>query len=172
MHGRLLAEITHGAHLLRSGRTVGRSSARGIVRRDGRLLMVCSRNGDYKFPGGGVEPGESVPDAVRRELAEECGARVLAVGEPFGRVVEYAVAKEAGYDLFANTSWYLRCEIADELGAQHLEDDERELGLVPTWVDLDEAIGVNSALLAGGGAAPRWLRRETTVLRLLRDEPH
>ncbi|GIG59921.1 hypothetical protein Lfu02_42930 [Longispora fulva] len=166
MHGRLLAEIAHDDDLILSGRTVGRSSVRGIVRRHGRLLMVRSRDGDYKFPGGGVEAGESVPDALCRELAEECGARVLGVGEPFGRVLEHAAAREADYDVFTNTSWYLHCEIAADFGEQRLEDDERELGLVPVWVDIAEAIAVNSALLAGG-AGPRWLRRETTVLRLV-----
>lgn len=57
-----------------------------VVERDGRLLL-CRRPagkrhaGLWEFPGGKLHPGETVEDAVRRELAEELGVEVLAVGE-------------------------------------------------------------------------------------------
>ena len=47
-----------------------------VICREGRYL-VCRRplhkrhGGLWEFPGGKVHPGESLPDAVRRELAEE-----------------------------------------------------------------------------------------------------
>lgn len=56
--------------------------------RDGRLLAARRSHppelaGRWEVPGGGVEPGESDPEAVRRECAEELGAEVL-VGERVG----------------------------------------------------------------------------------------
>lgn len=42
--------------------------------RDGQILVVKheKQNGPYwLLPGGGIEPGESIPDALRRELREE-----------------------------------------------------------------------------------------------------
>ena len=36
-----------------------RSAVRGIVHYQNKLLMVCTKEGDYKFPGGGIEDGES-----------------------------------------------------------------------------------------------------------------
>ena len=57
-----------------------------VVRRYGRVL-VCQRPGHkrhgglWEFPGGKIEPGESVLDAMRRELAEELGATVTSVEE-------------------------------------------------------------------------------------------
>ena len=56
---------------------------------DGRLLLVRRRNepgrGLWSVPGGRLEPGETVPAAVEREVREETGLRVRA-GAEVGRV--------------------------------------------------------------------------------------
>jgi len=51
-------------------------AAIAIVRRRGRILLCQRRAGDtfggyWEFPGGKVEPGESLEDCLRRELREE-----------------------------------------------------------------------------------------------------
>ncbi|WP_419945175.1 NUDIX hydrolase [Candidatus Poriferisodalis sp.] len=52
----------------------------GIAVRDGSVLLVrrgCPPGeGLWAFPGGRVEPGESLSEAVERELAEETGLEV------------------------------------------------------------------------------------------------
>ena len=52
---------------------------RALIIRD-RKILVCQTVGkDYFFlPGGHVEFGESMQDALRRELIEELNARVIA----------------------------------------------------------------------------------------------
>ena len=58
-----------------------------VVRRDDTLL-VCQRplhkqhGGLWEFAGGKCEPGESDCDAITRELHEELGVTVGAVGSP------------------------------------------------------------------------------------------
>ena len=50
--------------------------AAGLVFQNGRLLIARRRKGDHlgglwEFPGGKIEPGETAPEALRRELGEE-----------------------------------------------------------------------------------------------------
>ena len=42
----------------------------------GRLAVVRNEQGRYFLPGGGIEPGESLELALRREVLEECGRQV------------------------------------------------------------------------------------------------
>lgn len=58
-----------------------------IVVRDGKLLMTRRTAGSHlgglwELPGGKVEPGESPPAALARELREELGVSAR-VGAPF-----------------------------------------------------------------------------------------
>ncbi len=60
-----------------------------VVRRDGRILVTrrhghAERGGQWEFPGGKVEPGESEPDALVREIREELDCAV-AVGPLLAR---------------------------------------------------------------------------------------
>lgn len=57
-----------------------------VIERGGHLLL-CRRPlgkrhaGLWEFPGGKFLPGESALEAARRELTEELGVEVLAVGD-------------------------------------------------------------------------------------------
>lgn len=52
---------------------------------DGRWLLVRrSDTGQWALPGGTLDWGETIKEAVERELAEEAGVRVLALGELSG----------------------------------------------------------------------------------------
>ncbi len=53
---------------------------------DGRILISQRRPDDtfggyWEFPGGGLEPGESLKECVARELREELGI-IIEVGDP------------------------------------------------------------------------------------------
>lgn len=62
-----------------------------VVRRDGRILVTrrhghAERGGQWEFPGGKVEPGESEPEALVREIREELDCAV-DVGPLLARTV-------------------------------------------------------------------------------------
>jgi 8-oxo-dGTP diphosphatase len=64
-----------------------------LIEFEGKLLVCQRRRGDrfallWEFPGGKVEPGEHLADALRRELCEELG-----VTAPVGPVVYRTVFK-------------------------------------------------------------------------------
>lgn len=59
-----------------------------IIHRDGHILIARRPSsgllgGMWEFPGGKVETGEALPDALRREIQEELGVNVR-VEKPFG----------------------------------------------------------------------------------------
>ena len=54
-----------------------RPSAYGLIINDGHLLVSTMRQtGRYTLPGGAMECGETILDAIRRETHEECGIEV------------------------------------------------------------------------------------------------
>ena len=58
--------------------TFTRNSARSIIVRGGKVAMIHSLKYDYyKFPGGGIENGESPVEAMIRETWEEAGLVVI-----------------------------------------------------------------------------------------------
>jgi 8-oxo-dGTP diphosphatase len=64
----------------------------GVVTRDGRALIIRRghepRKGEWSLPGGLIELGERLIDAVRREISEETGldVEVGPMVETFDRV--------------------------------------------------------------------------------------
>lgn len=166
---RLLAEIERHKGVNRMGRAIRRDAVRAIVFRDSQILLLYTkRDGSYVFPGGGVDSGESHVQALARELREECGAELLQIQAPFGKVVEYAFPKEPDFEVFCMTSYYYLCTIGEKLGPQGLKGYEQDLGLEPHWTTVDKALAANEALLTKGVAAP-WTQRDTTVLRLIQE---
>lgn len=58
-----------------AGRQQLRLGAKGLVTSGNRVLLVQERHADgspfWTIPGGGIEPGESLSDCLRREIQEE-----------------------------------------------------------------------------------------------------
>jgi 8-oxo-dGTP diphosphatase len=100
-----------------------------VARRDGRLLL-CRRpaskrhGGLWEFPGGKLTEGETLGEAVRRELAEELSLEVTALGRYLGRrsdpgapfVIHFVEVDVAGEPVSAEhelVSWVAEPELLD-----------------------------------------------------------
>jgi len=65
-----------------------------LVRADGSFLLTSRPEGKvyagyWEFPGGKVEPGETIEEALRRELVEEIGVTIGAVHPWRVELVDY-----------------------------------------------------------------------------------
>jgi 8-oxo-dGTP pyrophosphatase MutT (NUDIX family) len=166
----LIYEIFRDQGLDLEGRTLERESAKGIILRGHKLLLVYSSfGGGYKFPGGGVRPGETDEETLAREIQEECGARLDQILGEFGMVIEYKRPFETEYEVFKMISRYYICRVDNGSGQLCLDDYEQELGYQPRWVDIKDAVQANRRLSNSAGAnVPDWIAREAYVLELLK----
>jgi len=49
---------------------------KGIIRKNGQILVLVKPNGTLDLPGGRVENGETIKFALQREINEETGLKV------------------------------------------------------------------------------------------------
>lgn len=152
-----------------NGKFVVRPSVRGIVIRDGKLAMVHSLKYDYyKYPGGGIDPGESLEDTLIREVREEAGLPVIPHSiQEFGMV--HRVQKGVLEEIFIQDNYYFLCDVEDTPLPQSLDDYEAEERFTLEWVKPEQVIRTNLAA-CGGPKNPTMLMREVRVLEILMQE--
>ena len=162
----LLAEIVRRKGMQTAGLTIFREAVRGIILREAKLLMIHSAsNGDYKFPGGGIAENETHQEALAREIREECGAIMTEFGPTFGKVIEYDLPREPGYDVFTMTSYYYLCQVETVFFEQRLDQYEIELGFQPVWIGVEEAIQENRKITgSNSNSKAGWIPRESFIL--------
>jgi len=123
----------------------------GVVWQGDRLLIARRPNhamlgGLWEFPGGKVEPGEEIEQAVVREVREEVGID-CAVEEKIGTI-------EHGYTHFSITLHAFHC--------RYLNGEARALGCSEwRWIQLEQLSefafpGANKKLFALLSAPPNW----------------
>ena len=61
-----------------------------LINEDGNIILVHNNN-TYQFPGGHVEDGEDMIEAVKREIREETGMIDVKVFKPFMLIKTYAM---------------------------------------------------------------------------------
>jgi len=116
--------------------TKTRTACRGIIVQNKRILMSYeTRTGQWMIPGGGLESDENERACCAREVAEETGTLVLP-SECVLEIDEY----------YENCKWinrYFFCNVKGKTEI-HLTDREKEAGMEPRWISIDEIINIFS----------------------------
>lgn len=122
-----------------------RPGAYAIIR-DGRRVLLARTEG-LLLPGGGIDPGESVIQALHREVYEETGWRIAPVRR-LGVFVEYRWAADMDHWRRKIAHIYL-CRPIRRLGPP-IEPDH-----VPEWMEIEQACDALTLL-----GEREFLRRE------------
>lgn len=152
-----------------NGQAFVRPSVRGIIIHDGKVAMVHSLKYDYyKFPGGGIEDGESLEEALLREVAEESGLQVILPSiREYGLV--HRVQKGQKEAKFIQDNYYFLCDVEEKVGSQQLDGYEAEEHFTLEYVDPTHAIRINRE--ADHGPKDKiMLEREARVLEMMIQE--
>ncbi|MGN0696787.1 MAG: NUDIX domain-containing protein [Oscillospiraceae bacterium] len=139
---RLLFEIdTHDYK--KNGSVFSRPSVRGIIVRGDKLALIHSLKYDYyKFPGGGIDSGETHIDTLIREVKEESGLTVISDSvREYGYV--HRIQKGTHEDIFIQDNFYYLCDTEDNIGEQRLDDYENDEQFTLEFVTPQHAIEVN-----------------------------
>ena len=130
-----------------------RVKARAVVVRDGRLLVSRERRRAIEhllLPGGRVQDGESITDALVREVREETGLDVVPKQLLY---IAEVVGAYGAHDL--NLIWLAELADADAAISDDLLlafDDDRLSSIMPPIVDQIAADAAD-----GWQHPPRWL---------------
>lgn len=113
---------------------VDRVCAYAIIRdRAGAIALVRTRKG-YFLPGGGVDPGETIEQALRREILEETGY----ASEILGRL---GVAAQHLYDgerrVYVHKIGHFRAVTLEQKLAEPVEKDHELV-----WIRPDESLNL------------------------------
>jgi len=142
-----------------------KTNIRGIVLVDGKLAMQRDKDGVYKIPGGGMEPGESQIETLARELREEVGLVLVE-----DSLVELGEITEIRRDIFEEDTKYIShslffaCEVTEERLPITPTASEIKKGYQAVWATPEAIYETNTRL----GKDP-WIERDTAFIKMLLD---
>lgn len=167
---RLLFELDKKDHE-HCTRSFVRDSARSIIIANNKLAMIHSLKYDYyKFPGGGIEPGEDPSAAMIRETREEAGLIVIPQTiKEYGCVHRIQKSDTDAAERFIQDNYYFLCDVEHETVAQCLDDYESEEHFVLEYVEPQVAISKNRSD-SHGPYDPVMFEKEARVIELLMAE--
>lgn len=116
-----------------------REAARAIVfdAESKIAILNVTKHGYHKLPGGGIEDGEDIILALRREILEEVGCEVEVREQTVGMTIE----QREEYSMLQVSYCYL-ADVAGIKGEISLTELEADNGFVLEWMSIEEAIDI------------------------------
>lgn len=106
-------------------------AAGGIVQHNNKVLMIM-KNGHWDLPKGKIDGSESIEDAAKREVSEECGLKHLSIKSPLETT--YYMFQENSHTVLKKTSWFNMTTESEG----PLKGDAKEGITDVKWVDAKE----------------------------------
>ena len=112
-----------------------REAVRAIVLRGNKMALLYVSNENYhKLPGGGIEQGENLNQALEREILEEVGVTIENIRE-VGNIIEYRKQHK-----LKQISYCFVADVKDDTGKLNLTKEEKEDGFELKWVSIGDAL--------------------------------
>lgn len=138
---------------------------RGIIVRDGKIAMQCSKDGEYKIPGGGMEKNETYVEALAREVKEETGLFILPeTAVELGEIVEMRRDIFEEHKKFVCHSLFYYCKETGEQADIHPTASETAKGYELKWATPQEIYDTNIAI-----EKDPWIIRDTAFIKMIVD---
>lgn len=115
-----------------------REAARAVVfdKDNNVAILHVTKDHYHKIPGGGIEEGEDIMQALKREVLEEIGCEIENIKE-LGIIEEYRNKHP-----LHQTSYCFTANVFGEKGKPNFTAKEIAGGFEVTWLSLDDAIEV------------------------------
>lgn len=137
-------------------------NVRAVIFRDGKLAMQRSRLGEFKFPGGSVDEGESNLTALCREVREETGLLVRPASvRPLGEILEMREDLFQKGTKYVCHSLFYACEVEEKMVETAPTASELKQGQELCWETPSTIAQTNTAF-----SHKQWIARDTAFLRL------
>ena len=138
-----------------------RYGVRAIIQRDGLFAMQQSNTGEYKIPGGGMDKGETIAEALAREVREETGLVIKTeTMQELGEILDVHKDIFDGKSKYVAHSLHYSCDVEEELVETAMTESEIAKGFHLAWADIDTIIETNERLMK-----ENWQLRDTKFLR-------